>query len=69
MATMFAPIEEPYLHGVYATRDNRKVEVVREYASQWAVFCYVDGTMQRGENVSYPTAAHARKVARIWLEA
>ena len=41
------PIQTPYEHGERYTFGNRMGEALRCYAGAWAVYYYVDGTMER----------------------
>lgn len=58
MSIAFTPILEPYVHGVEATKGDRKAEVVRVYEAEWTTFCYVNGRPCKGDkqNVSKQAA-------------
>ena len=50
MPADFTEIAEPNLKGYEARRGARRVELIRCYAGQWAVFAYEDGQMIRSNS-------------------
>ncbi len=59
----FRPITEPYLYGYTATMDGRKAEVVRCYQSEWCVYTYTNGVMNRTPGTANTTYARAMSEA------
>ncbi len=67
MKTQFKVTSNTNWYGYEATNGNRKVEVVRCYQGDWAVFEYVDGKqVVTGHNKSY-SYRQAMQVARETL--
>ena len=72
MATVrieFSPIREAFLHGYRASDGYHRVEVVRCYAGQWAVFKYRFGAQLRDPDARDMVYASAMKHAREWMAA
>lgn len=66
----FRPIEDPYVHGEYAERNFRTVEVVRAYPGDWRVFGKIKGYIIKicpQIKETYATREEAMKDARRFL--
>jgi len=68
MKLQWKAIDERYMHGIYAQRDERTAEVVKCYQGKWTAFYVENGTQViLGFNPPYRTFNGAKSDAAYYL--